>query len=119
MANQGYRVIFTSGSYTIKRQGFNQPGLDLERALIDFAIAKGLAVNQSGDCCTISNKFRTTQDVGGNTTITHNLNLNAPYATIVDVRNAGVSVPFTLVSETANTVVINSAAVVGATITII
>jgi hypothetical protein len=118
MTKAGYRIVFIKGTYAQKRQGHDQPGLDLERALVDFVLAKGLATNPSGDCCNLSNKFRTTQTLAGATTITHNLKLTDPFATIIDVRVAGVAVPFTVVSETANEVIINATAT-NAVITII
>lgn len=49
----GYKVVFKPGSFGIKYAGANQPGLDLERALVDFVLIKGLATNPSGDCCTL------------------------------------------------------------------
>jgi hypothetical protein len=42
---QGFKVIIKSGLFEWKLRGKNQPGLDLERALVDFMIAKGIASN--------------------------------------------------------------------------
>jgi len=49
----GYQVVFKPGSFGFKFPGAHMPGLDLERALIDFILVKGLATNPSGDCCTL------------------------------------------------------------------
>jgi hypothetical protein len=54
---QGFKVIIKSGLFEWKLRGKNQPGLDLERALVDFMIAKGIASNNSGDCCSLSVQF--------------------------------------------------------------
>lgn len=51
---QGFKVIIKNGLFEWKQRGKNQPGLDLERALIDFMLAKGLASNPSGDCCSLT-----------------------------------------------------------------
>ncbi len=50
MSNTSYKAVIKKGSYTAK--GFG-PGLDLETALIDFMLSKGLATNPSGDSCTL------------------------------------------------------------------
>jgi hypothetical protein len=52
MANHTYKVILAPTTFTIKGN-VPKPGLDLERALIDFILAKGLALNPSGDGCTL------------------------------------------------------------------
>jgi hypothetical protein len=52
MATHTYKVIFAPTTFTIKGN-VAKPGLDLERALIDFILAKGLALNPSGDGCTL------------------------------------------------------------------
>ena len=53
MAKTGFRIVFKPGTYDVKIPGKAQPGLDLERALVDFVLVKGLATNPSGDCCTL------------------------------------------------------------------
>lgn len=126
MANSGYKVVIKNGNYAFKQPGLNLPGLDLERALVDFVLAKGLATNPSKDCCTllpveaaVTGKFRVSQDLAGTTLITHNLGLPSPFLTNVDVRNSGGLQVLAVVSlETANTVTINAGTVTGATITI-
>ena len=49
----GYKIIVRPGTFDVKQPGKSQPGFDLERALVDFMIAKGIATNPSGDCCTL------------------------------------------------------------------
>lgn len=53
MAKTGFRVVFKPGTWDWLIPGKKQPGLNLERALIDFVLVKGLATNSSGDCCTL------------------------------------------------------------------
>jgi len=53
MSKTGFRVVFKPGTFDVKIKGKAQPGLDLERALVDFVITKGIATNPSGDCCTL------------------------------------------------------------------
>ncbi len=122
MANAGYKVVIKQGNYAFKQPGLNLPGLDLERALVDFVLAKGLATNPSKDCCTLlpkESKYRVVQDVTGSVLITHGLNLPSPYVTNVEVRtSAGLQVLTTVTLETANTVTINAGTLTGAIITI-
>ena len=55
MSKTGFRVVFKPGTHDVKISGKSQPGFDLERALVDFVLVKGLATNPSGDCCTLVN----------------------------------------------------------------
>jgi len=48
MSNTSYKVFIKKGSYSAVG-----PGLNLETALINFMLNKGLATNPSGDCCTL------------------------------------------------------------------
>jgi len=45
-----FKVYFKPGTY---EAGKTKIGLSLEKSLIDFLIAKGIATNPSGDCCTL------------------------------------------------------------------
>ena len=51
--NLGFRIIIKPGLFEWKKTGKSQPGLDLERAIVDFLIAKNLATNSKGDCCSL------------------------------------------------------------------
>ena len=119
MANSGYKVVIKQGNYAFKQPSLNLPGLDLERSLLDYMLAKHLAANPTGDCCTLVTKVQFTQTLSGNTLVTHNLNLPTPFITNVEVRNsAGLQVLSTVTLETANTVTINAGALTNASIII-
>jgi hypothetical protein len=53
MEHTGFRIIFKAGTWAKKIAGKKMPGLDLERALVDFLLVKNIAKNPSGDCCTL------------------------------------------------------------------
>ncbi len=48
-----YKVVLKPGTFGLKYKGVKPNGLDLEQALVDFVLAKGLATNPLGDCCTL------------------------------------------------------------------
>jgi len=57
MLKTGFRIVIRPGNYDVKITGKAQPGFDLERALVDFMVAKGLATNPKGDCCNLTTSF--------------------------------------------------------------
>jgi hypothetical protein len=85
-----YSVILKPSSFTLNQ---NEVGLSLEKALISFMVTKGLALNPSGDCCTL-----VPISSGGSTTV--NLSWTPSPTTGVVNNSAGDDATITPVNAT-------------------